>query len=180
MACCLMAPNHYLNQCGLIISEVFRHSPEGSFEGNAQRSLIWVWKLLIQDHSCISQGWTIWRSIVCRHMVPPFCLFGDTWFPSWGHLWPVSGCWKGKEPSAVVAIGNHPIMPSSLSKTKNPEEGAKTTTGERQQRMVIFILGLTKKQQKKNNFQLSFLSKNSFDFYYQFSQVLCGSHLVLI
>ena len=29
MACCLMAPSHYLNQCWLIISEVQRHSPGG-------------------------------------------------------------------------------------------------------------------------------------------------------
>ena len=29
MACCLTAPNHYLNQCWLIISEVPWHSPQG-------------------------------------------------------------------------------------------------------------------------------------------------------
>ena len=29
MACCLMAPSHYLNQCWLIISDVFWHSPQG-------------------------------------------------------------------------------------------------------------------------------------------------------
>ena len=31
MACCLMAPSHYLNQCWLIISKVQRHSSEGNF-----------------------------------------------------------------------------------------------------------------------------------------------------
>ena len=31
MACCLMAPSHYLNQCWLIISEVQWHSFEGNF-----------------------------------------------------------------------------------------------------------------------------------------------------
>ena len=31
MACCLMAPSHYLNQCWLIISEVLCHSSEGNF-----------------------------------------------------------------------------------------------------------------------------------------------------
>ena len=31
MACCLTAPNHYLNQCWLIISMVQWHSHEGSF-----------------------------------------------------------------------------------------------------------------------------------------------------
>ena len=35
MACCLMAPSHYLNQCWLIISEILRHSPEGNFAENA-------------------------------------------------------------------------------------------------------------------------------------------------
>ena len=36
MACCLTAPSHYLNQCGLIISEVVWHSPEGNFTENAE------------------------------------------------------------------------------------------------------------------------------------------------
>ena len=31
MACCLMAPSHYLNQCCLFISEVLWHSPESYF-----------------------------------------------------------------------------------------------------------------------------------------------------
>ena len=31
MACCLMAPSHYLNQCWLIISKVQWHSFEGNF-----------------------------------------------------------------------------------------------------------------------------------------------------
>ena len=34
MVCCLMAPSHYLNQCWIIISEVFWHSPEDNFTGN--------------------------------------------------------------------------------------------------------------------------------------------------
>ena len=36
MACCLMAPSHYLNQCWQNISEVLWHSPEGDFTRNAQ------------------------------------------------------------------------------------------------------------------------------------------------
>ena len=50
MACCQMAPSHYLNQCWLIISEVLWHSPEVNSTGSAQYiylSLTWVWKLLI-------------------------------------------------------------------------------------------------------------------------------------
>ena len=31
LACCLMAPSHYLNQCWLIISKVKWQSPEGNF-----------------------------------------------------------------------------------------------------------------------------------------------------
>ena len=36
MACCLTAPNHYLNQCWLIIIGVLYHSSENSFAGIAQ------------------------------------------------------------------------------------------------------------------------------------------------
>ena len=36
MACCLMVPSHYLNQCWLIIIKVLWHSPEGIFTGNAK------------------------------------------------------------------------------------------------------------------------------------------------
>ena len=36
MACCLTAPNHYLNQCWLIIRGVMWHSSENSFAGIAQ------------------------------------------------------------------------------------------------------------------------------------------------
>ena len=35
MACCLMAPSHYLSQCWLIISEVMWYSHVGNFTGNA-------------------------------------------------------------------------------------------------------------------------------------------------
>ena len=34
MACCLMAPSHYLNQCWLIISKALWHSSEGNFTGD--------------------------------------------------------------------------------------------------------------------------------------------------
>ena len=36
MACCLMTPNHYLNQCWLTIKGVLWHSPESNFIGIAQ------------------------------------------------------------------------------------------------------------------------------------------------
>ena len=41
MACCLMAPSHYLNQCWLITCETLWHSPEGNFTGNAQGIFPW-------------------------------------------------------------------------------------------------------------------------------------------
>ena len=31
MACCLVAPSHYLNQCWLLVSDVLCHSPESNF-----------------------------------------------------------------------------------------------------------------------------------------------------
>ena len=41
MACCLMAQSHFLNQCCVIISEVFSHSPDGNFTGNSQDIYPW-------------------------------------------------------------------------------------------------------------------------------------------
>ena len=34
MACCLMAPSHYLNQCWLVINKVQWHSPKSNFTRN--------------------------------------------------------------------------------------------------------------------------------------------------
>ena len=41
MACCLVAPSHYLNQCWVVISGVLWYSPEGNFRGNAQDNYSW-------------------------------------------------------------------------------------------------------------------------------------------
>ena len=41
LACCLMAPSHYLNQYWLIISKVLWHSYEGNFAGNAPDIYHW-------------------------------------------------------------------------------------------------------------------------------------------
>ena len=40
MAYCLIAPNHYLNQCWLILSEVLWHSPEINFTASAQATIL--------------------------------------------------------------------------------------------------------------------------------------------
>ena len=41
MACCLMAPSHYMNQCWLLISEVFLHSPDCSFRSSGQATFLY-------------------------------------------------------------------------------------------------------------------------------------------
>ena len=43
MACCLMAPSHYQNQCQLIISEVQWHSSEKILEFNSLRPNDVIW-----------------------------------------------------------------------------------------------------------------------------------------
>ena len=40
MACCLIAPSHYLNQCWLMISEVLWHSPDSNFTENTKIFII--------------------------------------------------------------------------------------------------------------------------------------------
>ena len=47
MACCLMAPSHYMNQCWLLICVVLWHSLESNYVGNAQVFfiIIGIWKL---------------------------------------------------------------------------------------------------------------------------------------
>ena len=47
MACCLMAPSHYLNLCWLIISELWRQSPKGNFTGE---SLTINYQHLLEHH----------------------------------------------------------------------------------------------------------------------------------
>ena len=40
-ACCLTGPSHYLKQCGLLISEVLRHWPEGNFTVSTQATILY-------------------------------------------------------------------------------------------------------------------------------------------
>ena len=44
MACCLMAPSHYLNQCWLMISDVLWHSPDSNFTKNKILIVEMSWK----------------------------------------------------------------------------------------------------------------------------------------
>ena len=41
MACCLMAPSHYLNQCWLFFNEILWYSTKGSFTGKPQNIYPW-------------------------------------------------------------------------------------------------------------------------------------------
>ena len=41
MACCLTAPNDYLNQCWLITNDILWHSPEGRLTGDVQYMHPW-------------------------------------------------------------------------------------------------------------------------------------------
>ena len=49
MACCLVASSHYLNWCGLRISEVLWHSPKINFRGRSSRYQLMklVWKIYL-------------------------------------------------------------------------------------------------------------------------------------
>ena len=58
MACCLMAPSHYLNQCWLIIGQVLWHSVESNFMASAQAVILRneFEKLHFQNYYHLSQG----------------------------------------------------------------------------------------------------------------------------
>ena len=48
MACCLISPSHYLNQCWLLTNEIRWHSPENTFTMSAQTTILYrVWKIII-------------------------------------------------------------------------------------------------------------------------------------
>ena len=53
LACCLMAPSHYLNQCWLAISKILW---QFYIKYSRYLSLIWVWNLLIYDYNEIFKG----------------------------------------------------------------------------------------------------------------------------
>ena len=57
MACCLMAPSHYLNQCWLTISKVLWHSSEGNYhEIWRYQSVKQDWTFHFKNRIQISQG----------------------------------------------------------------------------------------------------------------------------
>ena len=50
MACCLMAPSHYLNQCWLFVNEVLWHSPESNFRASAETTSLKIILLKLEPH----------------------------------------------------------------------------------------------------------------------------------
>ena len=57
MACCLMAPSHYLNQCWLNVNKIIWHSSQGDIELILKSSIEFpscVWNLHISNQSHIS------------------------------------------------------------------------------------------------------------------------------
>ena len=82
MACCLMAPSHYLNQCWPVINKVFWHSPHCNFTGNALNINNWCeleyYQFKKHNHTFLwtmsfyptlareVQGFGVWRKFVFR------------------------------------------------------------------------------------------------------------------
>ena len=77
MACCLMAPSHYLNQCWLIISKTQRHSSEGNFirDNGAINHLILAY---LTFHSNLPRANELTDCGLCCHMV--LGNIGQHWF----------------------------------------------------------------------------------------------------
>ena len=85
MACCLMAPSHYLNQCWLVISKVQKHSYEKNFTTGQWINSLWpndaIWRhgtgsTLAQVMACclmapshyLSQCWLIISKVLCHSL----------------------------------------------------------------------------------------------------------------
>ena len=73
MACCLTAPSHYLEPMLINLQWSSVAFIWGQFcrKCSWYLSLIWVWKLLIQDLSPISQGQCIKNSVQCTSLIVP-------------------------------------------------------------------------------------------------------------
>ena len=81
MACCLMAPSHYLNQCWFIISKVHWYSSEGNFSRDASAINHWD-----EFEKYLSKIW--------------FETFRGQWAKGTAHrLWPLLLTWFNFNPS---------------------------------------------------------------------------------
>ena len=114
MACCLMAPSHYLNQCWLIINKVLWHSPEGIImrrsEDTNQWNKIENYIFRITFRSPRGQWVKMWK---CRMMHDKEEMY----------------CWHWTQCSAVLhntvqshcnTFSNQDILPSKLKRFHFP------------------------------------------------------------
>ena len=96
MACCLMAPCHYLNQCWLIIKSVLWHSPETNFTKSAHKLNP---KYVFQDNTfkitstCSRGQWVKFGA---------YLMVASSWHILWcvrrhtvGRHWMVRACYAG-------------------------------------------------------------------------------------
>ena len=95
MACCLMAPSHYLNQWWLIISEVQWHSYQGNFTRDA--STINHWNLFENYMSKITVKFPRGQWVKVWSMFY-FCNCSDVWDIMlcrifWAILWDFANLW---------------------------------------------------------------------------------------
>ena len=82
MACCQMAPSHYLNQCWLIIKGVLWHSPESNFTVSVQAIVLGLW------------GWKSYFKIIVTTLI-------GQWVNS---LWPSDAVWQQRPGSTLAQV----------------------------------------------------------------------------
>ena len=67
MACCLMAPSHYLNQCWLLISEILWHSPKSNFTASTQTTSLYN----EFEKYTVSNICTTWINVYNQELIRP-------------------------------------------------------------------------------------------------------------
>ena len=79
MACCLRAPSHYLNQCWLIISQVFWHKSNNNFTGDAHDIYPWYQfeNYLFKIRAACSRGQWVKKPICSRGDGYPYAVGPD-------------------------------------------------------------------------------------------------------
>ena len=104
MACFLMAPRHYLNQCWLIISGVLWHSPEST----NMCSKITPWKFLPHP-SGFNELTGVPTAKLCITLEYKYNIWPPVWF--WLHaiqninsLWPHDAVWQHRSGSKLAQV----------------------------------------------------------------------------
>ena len=108
MACCLMAPSHYLNQCWLIIKGVLWHLSETNFKNTRMKWIRNICAEIILIITAISlrwqwvKGWYCFLFVWLTHcsLVMPYddINLGQHWLRSWLVAWwhqaiTLNQCW---------------------------------------------------------------------------------------